>query len=469
MAQDELSGKLQELMKQRQLLDEELTKFKRLVTLMFVDIVGSTSYFDRYGDVSGLVYVHKCIDMLTLVAERHGGTICKTIGDALMTSFLDPVAAVQSAIDMQHTLDNYNKNQVEPDQIHVRIGLNHGLGMIKDKDVFGDVVNVAARIESLAKTEQVFISESLWEKVREAKIPCEKIPEVSVKGKAEKLTIYEVQWRKVQPSATVQLPAQAPAVAARVPVAKAAEPTSEQKGTVMMQASPVAVLTKPKLQYSLVVVRPDGTHGQAVKLENVVSVLGRVEGDILFPDDPLVSRRHAKFTVQDAGVTVEDLRSANGIFWRLRFPHTLQNADIILMGRQMFRFAFKPPEGPPGQSPSKGGKFKLPKPGEEKGAPAGPSGAELIRLLPGGVEDKHYSLATGENILGRTRGTLTFPEDAYLSSQHARVKAEDGKCLLEDLQSGNGTFVGVRDKTTLTDGDILLIGHQLLRITATPS
>jgi pSer/pThr/pTyr-binding forkhead associated (FHA) protein len=88
-------------------------------------------------------------------------------------------------------------------------------------------------------------------------------------------------------------------------------------------------------------------------------------------------------------------------------------------------------------------------------------------MLPGGVEDKHFPLNSGENILGRTRGSITFPEDAYLSSQHCRIIWKDGKFVLEDLKAVNGTFVGVREKTPLSDGDILLIGHQLLRVTAT--
>lgn len=461
MSQEELA-KLQELIKARAKLDEELGKFQRMVTLMFVDIVGSTTYFDRYGDVAGLVWVHKCIDMLIPVAEQHGGTVSKTIGDALMTYYEDPLESVRAAIDMQRALQNYNQHKVEIDQIKVRIGLNYGLGLIKDKDVFGDVVNVAARIESMAKADQIFIGSTLEEKIRSSGLPTRKLPEVSVKGKAEKLDVYEVLWKDMKGGApSVAKPVASPTIAARVPVFKASEqPTAG--GTVVMGSSPVAEVAKPRVQFSLIVVRPDGSHGQACKLEKSTTVLGRVEGDIVFPDDTLVSRKHARFTVADDGVVVEDLHSANGVFWRLRAPHTLADGDIVLMGRQMFRFRTAKPAVKPAPPPDKGKDAKKEK--EEKPAEAPP--AELVRMMPGGVEETHYPLVAGENILGRTRGTITFPQDAYLSSQHARIRFENGKFILEDMNAANGTFVAVHETKKVGDGDIILIGHQLLRVTA---
>jgi class 3 adenylate cyclase/pSer/pThr/pTyr-binding forkhead associated (FHA) protein len=465
MSQEELA-KLQELIKARAKLDEELGKFQRMVTLMFVDIVGSTTYFDRYGDVAGLVWVHKCIDMLIPVAEQHGGTVSKTIGDALMTYYEDPLESVRAAIDMQRALQDYNQHKVEIDQIKVRIGLNYGLGLIKDKDVFGDVVNVAARIESMAKADQIFIGSTLEEKIRSSNLQTRKLPEVSVKGKAEKLDVYEVLWKDIKGGPTVSKPAASPTIAARVPVFKASEqPTAG--GTVVMGSSPVAAVAKPRVEYSLIVVRPDGSHGQACKLEKPVTILGRVEGDIVFPDDTLVSRKHARFTLADDGVVVEDLHSANGVFWRLRAPHTLADSDIVLMGRQMFRFVTAKPGAKPAAPPEKGKDAKdakKEKDKEEKPAEAPP--AELVRLLPGGVEETRYPLVAGENILGRTRGTLTFPQDAYLSSQHARIRFDSGKFIVEDMNAANGTFVAVHETKKVGDGDIILIGHQLLRVTA---
>ena len=154
----------------------------------------------------------------------------------------------------------------------------------------------------------------------------------------------------------------------------------------------------------------------------------------------------------DNGLAVEDLNSANGVYRRLKDTYELKHGDIVLMGRQMFRYYAAGPasDGKDPKTPAKEAK-----------------GAELVRVLPGGVEENRYPLPPGESVLGRTRGTINFSDDAYLSSRHARIKNEGDKCILEDLQAVNGTFVGVRDRVVVGDGDIILIGHQLLRVTTT--
>lgn len=461
MSQEELE-KLQDLIKRAAEIDHQLTKYKKMVAVMFVDIVGSTRYFERHGDVAGLVWVHECMDMLSPIAQKHGGTICKTIGDALMTYFEDAGNSVKAAIEMQRMLGSYNSNRIEDEQLRVRVGVNFGPGVIKEKDVFGDVVNTAARIESMAKADQIFISADLEEAVRAVGMPMRKISDVTVRGKSKTLDVYEVLWRDLKADGSVVTPARlpSPTVAARVPVNRAPE-KGEARGTVVMSVSPMAMVGMMAGFYSLSIVRPDGSVGMEYKLEKPVTVLGRVDGDIVFPDDALVSRRHARFTVTDKGVVVEDLNSANGIFWRLKETHELRDGDTVLMGRQMFRFAVPQP-------PAAGGKdIKGAAKPAEKSAPGKekPPPAELVRVMAGGVEENHYPLMEGENILGRTRGNVTFPDDAYLSSQHARISVRDGKGVIEDLRAANGTFIGVRDRVTIGDGDIVLVGHQLLRVT----
>lgn len=476
MSYDE-SKRLKELIERKKQIDQEIAKFTKLVTVLFADIVGSTSYFERFGDVQGLVYVHTCIDdYLTPAALKHGGTISKTIGDEIMVYYEDPIAAIHSAIEMQQRLEAYNRNQIEWEQIRVRIGLNYGPGMVKEKDVFGDAVNTAARVEKLAKGDQIMISctdptsegtfSKAWEEKVRATFPVREIRDVKVKGKAEKLLVFEVLWKEMTADKLIEVAPRTPQMAGRVNVAKAAEMPSE-KGTAILEVSPVARIHKPKVAYSLVLVRPDGTHGQEYPLDRPTITLGRVEGEILIPNDPLVSRRHARFIVSPDSLAVEDLNSANGIFIRLNRPHVLASGDIILMGRQMFRFV-SPRRGAAPPPAATGGSAETAT--VIGGSPSGDGGAtsaELIRLQPGGVEDQHFPLEPGENILGRTRGNLTFPDDAYLSSQHCRIRYQDGVYVLEDLHAVNGTFVAIRERTLLNDGDIVLIGHQLLRVTVT--
>jgi class 3 adenylate cyclase len=80
-------SKLIDLSRENSALLAELERLRRHISVMFTDIRGSTAYFEKYGDVAGLIMVHECNNMLQQVAEKHGGHVHKTIGDAIMASF----------------------------------------------------------------------------------------------------------------------------------------------------------------------------------------------------------------------------------------------------------------------------------------------------------------------------------------------------------------------------------------------
>src|SRR5579863_2304088 len=173
----------------------ELEKFRRAIIVMFTDIKGSTAYFEKYGDVAGLMMVHQCNDMLRQIVERHCGKVIKTIGDAIMATFEDPAESLHAAIEMQKGLIDFNAPKPEQDHVFIRIGLNFGQGIVKSNDVFGDVVNVASRVESVAVPEQIVISETLKDQVD--KIGVFKITPIgrfALKGKEGDHDLYEVVW-----------------------------------------------------------------------------------------------------------------------------------------------------------------------------------------------------------------------------------------------------------------------------------
>lgn len=187
---------LEEILRERKELDRMLqTEYTRDVTLMFTDIVGSTSFFERRGDIEGRTMIQEHNDLLFPVVQRHGGTVLRTIGDAIMAVFPTPEEGVRSAIDMQRTLCERNKTQRKEDHIRVRIGVNYGKGILQDGDVYGDMVNVAARVESLADGDQILISRSVYDQVRRTEdILCRYFSATEVKGKAEPIEIYRVVW-----------------------------------------------------------------------------------------------------------------------------------------------------------------------------------------------------------------------------------------------------------------------------------
>ncbi|MCP4717483.1 MAG: CHAT domain-containing protein, partial [Deltaproteobacteria bacterium] len=188
---------IEQLLRDRQRLDDQLKdKFSKEVTVMFTDIKGSTSFFETYGDIEGRLMVQKHNEMLFPIVEQYGGRVIKTIGDAIMAAFEGPEPAVRSAIGMQQKLLEYNQTKKDQrDHIHVRIGINTGEGLVEKEDIFGDVVNVAARVESLTDPDEIMISENVFGQVRKTDdVICRFASQTKVKGKEEALNVYRVIW-----------------------------------------------------------------------------------------------------------------------------------------------------------------------------------------------------------------------------------------------------------------------------------
>jgi len=184
------------LLKERVKIDELLRdRFTREVTIMFTDIKGSTAYFETRGDINGLSMVFRHNELLFPIIKHHQGTVIKTIGDSIMASFPDALHGVKAAIEMQQTLFSHNAKHQVQDQIQIRIGLNGGRGIVENRDIFGDVVNLAARIESLAEPGQILISQTVYEAVKQADdIICRYFDSTKVKGKEESVEVYHVIW-----------------------------------------------------------------------------------------------------------------------------------------------------------------------------------------------------------------------------------------------------------------------------------
>ena len=104
----------------------------------------------------------KIIDPLI---ETKGGRIFNTAGDSVLAEFSNPVDAVECGVQIQNKSVSINNKADEADRMSYRIGLNMGEVLVADGDLFGDAVNVAARLEAQAITDGLCISESIFEMV----------------------------------------------------------------------------------------------------------------------------------------------------------------------------------------------------------------------------------------------------------------------------------------------------------------
>jgi len=188
-------NQVEELLNARAEIDEELRRHKNLLSVMFTDIVGSTSYFDRFGDTAGLSMVHLNAELGTTAVHEFGGTVVKTIGDSVMADFPDPRCAVKAAIAMQRRLADLNSELPDHRRVQIRIGIHCGMGFRKGTDVFGDVVNLAARITKRTDAGQILISKSVQEATaNDGDIPCQWLDKCTIDGRTEQEDIFEVIW-----------------------------------------------------------------------------------------------------------------------------------------------------------------------------------------------------------------------------------------------------------------------------------
>jgi class 3 adenylate cyclase len=164
------------------------------VTVLFSDIKGSTAYFEKFGDAQGLAMVQRHNSMLFPVIEECGGRVVKTIGDAIMAVFADPKGAVQGAIAMQRVLEADRINNPVEEQIRIKVGLHTGPCIVKDKDLYGDVVNVASRVQNQAEPDQILITDDLLDTAKRIGVHCARMGHTNMRGRVEPINIYAVAW-----------------------------------------------------------------------------------------------------------------------------------------------------------------------------------------------------------------------------------------------------------------------------------
>jgi len=167
---------------------------RREVTVLFTDIEGSTQYWDRYGDIEGRLMVDRHNRLTFPVVRHYRGRIVKTIGDSIMATFASPEDALRAAIAMQQVLAS--RRAEDPDfDLHIRIGMHTGTAVVERRDVFGDVVNVAARVEGFAHGDQVFLSGSTAKQLPRRDYVMHKRDDFRAKGKRRAVPVWECDWR----------------------------------------------------------------------------------------------------------------------------------------------------------------------------------------------------------------------------------------------------------------------------------
>ena len=177
---------------------EELSE----AAILFADVSGSTKLYELAGDAVAHAAIEKCVNLMREKTVAAKGRVIKTIGDEVMSSFPTADAAADAAIEMQLAIAQLPP--VGSTQIGIRIGFNHGPVVEREGDLFGDAVNLAARLAGVATKGQIITArDTVMLMSPMLKAATRAITAIQVKGKAQEIQVYELMWQQSEDMTTL--------------------------------------------------------------------------------------------------------------------------------------------------------------------------------------------------------------------------------------------------------------------------
>ena len=257
--------------------------------------------------------------------------------------------------------------------------------------------------------------------------------------------------------------------------APAPSPPSSASSTMVMPAMKLAQSTPPPARApagptatlvfaalavertaKLILVRGHTQSGSQWRLQGGETVIGRSSGMVLFPDDTALAPRHARLVWRGDDLVLEPEPTTNGVYIRLRAPARLLPGDEFLVGAQRLRVLAESDRHivTAGVDDTRllGSAVK----------PIAP--IALLKVAEHDANHEVYFRAQRLLTIGRDHCDIAFPLDGFVSERHAQLTNEGNHLTLEDLGSRNGTYLRARRAVVLAQGDLLLLGDQVLRV-----
>ena len=164
------------------------------LAVLFADVSNSTGIYEALGDTHALSVISHLFAMLENCVSKHAGSMIKTIGDAMVCTFPGPDAALRAACEMMGALAPLEPRSFG--KLMIRVGVTYGQVVVTERDVFGDTVNVCARLVALANAAQVMTSQTTVDALSPGlRALCRTLYPIPVKGRSEDVTVCEVLWR----------------------------------------------------------------------------------------------------------------------------------------------------------------------------------------------------------------------------------------------------------------------------------
>ena len=161
---------------------------------MFVDVTDSTKIYESLGDTVALALINGLFARLDKIVGKHSGTVVKTLGDGMVCVFVETDDAFRAACEMQTSV--HAGSQGTRNRLQIKVSFTSGPVILSKGDVFGDTVNVCARLATLANPEQILTSAQTVEALSPGlRARCRALFPTRIKGKAEEVPVCDVTWR----------------------------------------------------------------------------------------------------------------------------------------------------------------------------------------------------------------------------------------------------------------------------------
>jgi class 3 adenylate cyclase len=242
--------------------------------ILFADISGSTRLYEQLGDVDALARVETCLRLLQCVTEELGGRVVRSTGDGVLCAFDGAAPALHAARAMQVRV--LEQQALGGPALAIHVGCHYGPAIDSGGDVYGDAVNVAARMAAVANVGQIIATQEVIARIdRTLREKTRRLDLIAVKGKRDPVEIHELVWQ------------------------------DSEDLTVLTRLTQERV-PRLRLAFGLLDLRFDGTAQRAL-------TLGREATCDIVIDDPKASRQHAKIERRRDKFVLVD-HSSNGTF-----------------------------------------------------------------------------------------------------------------------------------------------------------
>ncbi len=166
------------------------------LAIVFADVVGSTRLFELLGDLRARAMIATCIDIMRNATDRHHGTVIKTMGDEVMSTFPSADDAINASCQMQKQIGSHSALRMDGLHIAIRIGCHFGPVVLENRDVFGAAVHTANRMTSQAKAGQIITTAATVQRLSpEWRAAVRQVDVASIRGQGGEVALYEVLWQ----------------------------------------------------------------------------------------------------------------------------------------------------------------------------------------------------------------------------------------------------------------------------------